>query len=440
MIADVVTIDDVSHVASVVTSLGHHGGLGSRVDIALRARRGQIDLPLFAKVDTRAIEKQLGALKSTIDQPPTDAKMDMAAHAIVPDHPGLTLDVEGGISTIEEAIRARVESAISGGDFDATPIVLEPKIVPARMTAKYLGALDISTVIASYETSFQSDGDQAPRGTNIQIAAKKIDGLILMPNQLVSFNDVVGERSVTNGFQLAWEIFRGEMRPGVGGGTCQVASTLYAASYAAGLDIAERYPHSRPSAYIPLGLDSTVVFPIVDLKMRNTYDFPVVVHAVASSMMLRVELLGGKTPVKVGVKVELIDSTPFTRKLEDDTNLEENTVVKKQAGIRGFKVRKTRTWTPTSGSQPTRTEVTVDDYPATPEIYRVHPGQDPRAMPPLPDDTAKMLEREGKDVAAGNCEGLAETDCTKVTVKYAKGLHETTTLQDAPAATVSLGH
>ena len=104
---------------------------------------------------------------------------------------------------------------------------------------------------------------------------------------MVSFNAIVGDRSEENGFQKSWEIFKGEMVEGVGGGTCQVASTFHAAAFFGGLDVLERLPHSRPSAYIPMGLDSTVVYPIVDLKLRNPHPFPVVVHAKTDGNKLR---------------------------------------------------------------------------------------------------------------------------------------------------------
>ena len=88
-----------------------------------------------------------------------------------------------------------------------------------------------------------------------------------------------GARSEENGFHKAGEIFKGEMIEGVGGGTCQIASTLHAVAFFSGLDIIERLPHSRASAYIRPGLDATVVYPAVDLKLKNPFEFPVVIHA-----------------------------------------------------------------------------------------------------------------------------------------------------------------
>src|SRR6516225_9879693 len=128
------------------------------------------------------------------------------------------------------------------------------------------------------------------------------------------------------------------MVEGVGGGTCQVASTFHAATFFAGFEVLERLPHSRPSAYIPMGLDSTVVYPIVDLKVRNPYPFPVVVHARTEGNKLKMELLGAQRLVKVSFHREIVDSVPYSRKVNEDDKLSGNHVVHKQHGIRGFHI------------------------------------------------------------------------------------------------------
>src|SRR5690606_24218887 len=97
--------------------------------------------------------------------------------------------------------------------------------------------------------------------------------------------------------------------------------TLYAASFFGGLEVLERLPHSRPSAYIPMGLDATVVYPAVDLKIRNPYPFPVVVHAKTIGNKLRVELLGKAKPVRVRFEREVLATIPYKRKIEEDPTL-----------------------------------------------------------------------------------------------------------------------
>src|SRR5262249_61083180 len=91
-------------------------------------------------------------------------------------------------------------------------------------------------------------------------------------------NDTVGGRSETEGYQVAQGISGGEMVDGLAGGTCQISTTLFGAAFFAGLDIVKTTNHSRPSVYTPLGFDATVVWPKTDLKLKNPYEFPVVLH------------------------------------------------------------------------------------------------------------------------------------------------------------------
>jgi hypothetical protein len=284
----------------------------------------------------------------------------------------------------------------------------------------------------------------------------------LEPNQLVSFNAVVGERSEANGFKVAWEIFKGEMRPGVGGGTCQVASTLHAAAMFGGLEIPERLPHSRPSAYITMGLDSTVVFPVVDLKLKNPHPFPLVVHTKVREGTLTIELLGASKPVEVTFSREVVEVLPFKRRIDEEASLQPGHAIKKQAGIRGYRVRRVRTITPSHGG-PSKTEVSTDFYPPTTEIYQVALGGDPRELPALPEDVAQMLaEKEAEKAAAsagksgtavacaGACgaeamspsaEGTApaaSASATPIEVHLGAGVHDAVGDQAAPTKSVSI--
>jgi vancomycin resistance protein YoaR len=219
-----------------------------------------------------------------------------------------------------------------------------------------------------------------------------------MPGEVVSFNANVGPRSVENGFAEAPEIYKGELRPGIGGGTCQVAGTLHAAAYLGGLTVVERASHSRPSGYIRMGLDATVVYPTVDLKLENPYDFPIVVHSAVDKGTLAFELYGARRPATVSFAAATVGSADYKRKIEEVAALPEGKVVLKQHGIRGYSVRKTRTIHLAVGGD--RVEITTDVYPPTFEIYQVAPGTDVDAvLPPLPD--ARTAANEDKPAAPG---------------------------------------
>ncbi len=456
------TAAELGRVVSSLRRLGHEGPLSSRIDVALRARDGAIDVPVPLAVDVEVIEKVAASLKAEIDEPPTDAKLDLAAHTVVPDHAGKFLDLDGAVAKIGTELLTRASHALRTNPQAPVPSeVLEPMLLEpivlavstatARVTADALAKLDISTVVGTFETHFGRGGDQAPRATNIENAAKKLEGLVLQPGQLVSFNAVVGERSEANGFKTAWEIFKGEMRPGVGGGTCQVASTFHAAAFFGGLEILERLPHSRPSAYIPMGLDSTVVYPVVDLKVKNPHDFPVVVHTKIGANTLGIELLGKARPVNVVFARDVVDIFPFARKIEEEPWVKPGQAIKKQGGIRGYRVRRVRTMKYASGAPP-KSEISYDFYPPTTEIYVVAPGTDPNELPAMPQDVLEMLaKKNGEPIPSPNatdavaCAGECAPNPSAppkpaIEVKNGAGVHDPVGDQVAPSKSVSIAH
>ncbi len=370
---------DVAGVVRRAETLGRRGTAAVRFAERLAAARGDIDVPIDVTIDSARTEAVLLPLKDDSDSRPLPARYDFANRRILPGRAGAVLDVDRAIAAIGDAAR-RAASA------PAPDITIElPRAAVAPVASAHaIASLNPRETIAEYSTSFGWLGKDASRAANIQAAASHLDGAVLVPGDVVSFNAVVGPRTVANGFHPAFEIYKGEMMEGVGGGTCQMASTLHAAAVYAGLDIVDRSPHSRPLGYIPLGLDSTVVYPEVDLKLRNPWPFPIAIHTLVSPGIVRVQLLGERKPATVLLSRETLRVEPFTRKIEIHPELAEGRFLRKQKGIRGFEVRVTRrTVTPDGKSHVT---VSVDRYPPTPELFWVAPGLDcDQALPPLPD-------------------------------------------------------
>lgn len=121
--------------------------------------------------------------------------------------------------------------------------------------------------MAQYTTYF--DTRLINRTENIRLAAKALDGKILAPGERFSFNQSVGERTAQAGYKEALIIEGDSFTPGLGGGVCQVSSTLYNAVILAHLEIIERHPHSLPISYVPPGQDATVAYPELDFKFKN---------------------------------------------------------------------------------------------------------------------------------------------------------------------------
>ena len=263
------------------------------------------------------------------------------------------------------------------------------------------------TTLGRFTTTYAHDAEHHARAFNVELAAEAIDGRVLAPGATLSFNDVVGERTAAFGFEKATVLRDRMIAEGTGGGTCQVASTLHAAALLAGMEVVARAPHSRPSGYIRMGLDATVVFPKVDLKLRNPRSTGVVVHAHAARGSLDVWLDGEGDKPAVTLTSEIVERIPFERTIEragkGDRPVPPDTVRVKAFGIPGFRVQRTRTVRAADGGA--RREVHVDEYGPTSEVLVVAPSfdearlarptdaDDPDAPPPTA-PTAPLLRDE----------------------------------------------
>ncbi len=365
------TVDEDA-LAAHLASIGRRGDWLTRLDEAWLARKGEIDVSIHARVPADELAQKLMRTKEERDTHPRSAKIKLADRSVTPHEPGRWLDLFDASERIEQAAKKGETSA-----------ELPVRMIAPRASSEFVATIDTSGLVSKFETRFGFVGNQQGRAQNITRAADGMDGVVLMPGEVISFNDNVGPRSIDNGFTYAPEIYKGEMREGVGGGTCQVASTIHAAAFFGGLSIDERANHSRPSGYIRMGLDATVVYPTVDLRIRNPYEFPIVIHTSIDRGLLSVELRGSAAPVKVDYQTATIGVADYKRKVEEDPSLAAGKIILKQKGIRGHSIKKLRTIVAQNGA--VRVEQSTDVYPPTFEIYRVAPGTDiETALPPLP--------------------------------------------------------
>lgn len=145
-----------------------------------------------------------------------------------------------------------------------------------------------SLVVASRTTKYNA---KIGRATNVSLATKAIDGTILMPGEQFSYNKVVGPRTSARGYVEATVYNSGEVTTGIGGGICQVSSTLYAATKDCGLPATERHAHSLPVHYLPAGYDATVAYGSLDFKFVNAYQYPLMIKGTAVDGNLTIDLI-----------------------------------------------------------------------------------------------------------------------------------------------------
>lgn len=155
-----------------------------------------------------------------------------------------------------------------------------------------------NTLIGKFTTDYSSSG--ANRASNIELAAKFLDGAVIPPCGILSFNEVVGERTELRGFKSAHVIFEGKFIDGVGGGVCQVSTTLYNAAIRAGLDT-DSQCHSLPVSYVAIGFDA-MVSQNADLWILNPFDSPATIRTECKNKKLTVKIYGEKNEWNTGLK------------------------------------------------------------------------------------------------------------------------------------------
>lgn len=335
---------------------------GSAVRRAYERAKGPLDVPLPVTLDADVAIGKLLDIKADVDAPAADAFVDLEAKKLKPEKAGLRLDVYGTLAKIDAAIRAGVDSA------DAVVETIAPKLSAAQ-----LGNVKFDQVLGYFETHYTPGGKSKDRTYNLRLAASRLDGAVVLPGQIFDFNGTVGPRDEAHGYRVAPVIAEGELVDGLGGGTCQISGTLHGAAFFAGLDIVERYPHSRPSYYIKLGLDATVVYPTINFRFRNPFDFPIVLHETVANGLVRAEILGPQRKLTVTYFRRIDEVVPFEESERKTPKLPEGMRVLAQRGIPGFKTTSSRV---VRDGAYARRDKWSDTYPPTTQI--IHVGSSPK--------------------------------------------------------------
>ena len=347
------------------------GGLWPAIRRWLAPSAEIYDSPLVFTLDMARASERLMALGPALYKAPVDARLDLNAHARVPDQAGRELD-----------LALSLENLAQGEREDGAVFRIATRTIPAHVTTGALSATQIERVLSSFETSFAGHG--GPRAVNIRAAARYLTGSLIAPGGTFSFNQAVGARVLERGFTYAPQIVADELEPGVGGGVCQVASTLHAAAVFGGLEVTQRRSHSRPSGYTPLGLDATVLDGELDLKLKNPYETALIVHAfMPTATTLRVELLGRSAPGRVEHFYQVKEQHAFVRRLVVAPGFEAPHSERHQKGMPGYDVVSTVRTTFPDGRRRFRSYTST--YSPVPEVYWVAPGTDPASLPALPE-------------------------------------------------------
>lgn len=213
------------------------------------------------------------------------------------------------------------------------------KYKKAKVTLKDLNVNIFRDLLGNFSTKYDDRNEN--RANNLKLAASKIDGVILSPGEEFSYNTIVGKRSISAGYKEAKIYAGGKIIDGLGGGICQLSSTLYNAVVFANLNVTERHNHQFITSYVQPGRDATVAYGSKDLKFVNNRKYPIKIKVKVDSGVAKVQIYGIKeeNECNISFDVETVSTTEYETKYEKDESLKEGEEKIKQAGANGVVVK-----------------------------------------------------------------------------------------------------
>ena len=313
---------DYGYESDIMTYVMH------RVDALLHGKAMNIRY----KVDGPVAESYFLNYAKAMGEVGTNATITLEGDKVVrqPAKVGRKLDVAATMKRLQEQLQE--------GKVETLELVINESAQPT-ITDKDL--VSITSILGSFTTYF--DGSNTSRAHNIHLASQKIHQTLIPAGGIFSFNQVVGERTPEAGYDDAPVFMGGRLVPGIGGGICQVSSTLFNTALLSGMDIIERDTHFAPVSYIPVGLDATVAWGYIDFRFKNPYSHPIYVIAEEGAGYVTITILGAKEDVPQSVTITKGKEQRIpNKKIEKiDESVKEETV--EEAGHEGVSVDTTRT-------------------------------------------------------------------------------------------------
>lgn len=277
----------------------------------------------------------------------------------------------------------QVHAQVNGVDFaisleQAKQIISEEKeeyVIPLKITIPEITLDDLSKeafpqILGTFTTTYSASNEN--RETNLKLSSEKINGTIIMPGEIFSYNKIVGERTIAKGYKEAAVYSGGKVINGIGGGICQLSSTLYNAVVYANLEIVSRSNHMFLTSYVTAGRDATVSWGTLDFSFKNTRKYPIKVVSIVKNGLVTVEIQGLKEEKEYEVVIEnkVTEVIPYQVKYVKDDKLEEGETQIVQYGANGaksitYKVLKY------NGNVVSREILSTDTYSALERIIKI---------------------------------------------------------------------
>ncbi len=327
-------------------------------------------------------------------------KRENGTFVITPGAAGEVVDPE----TTTAAISAALDSGETG------EIVIEAGITTREPDITEDMLSTITDVLGTFSTDFSSSG--ASRATNVQVGTSKINGTVLMPGEMLSGYELMHPFTESNGYKTAIAYENGMQVDSVGGGVCQISTTLYNASLLAELDIIERHNHSMTISYVKASMDAAIAGTYKDLKVSNPYDTPIYIEGYTSGRTLTFTIYGKETrPSNRKIEFESVTLTttdPGAPTEELDYSLAPGQRVQVQSSHTG-KTSQLYKNVYVDGVQTEHTLLNNDTYQASKAIYRVGPAASTEEAVPEITEIPEETVPEVQPVSPAETEAPAET-------------------------------
>lgn len=211
---------------------------------------------------------------------PVDAYYTQDPFAVYPHENGMDFNI-----SIEDA-----KAVVSSSEQDEYTIPI--KILYPNVTTNMIGTEAFPDLLSSFSTKYAASNQN--RTTNLRLAANKINGTVVMPGETFSYNKVVGARTIAAGYKEAPIYVQGEVVDGLGGGICQITSTLYNAVVYANLEVTQRTNHQFVPSYVTASRDATVVYGSIDFQFKNNRNYPIKLVCSVSGGIANFQIFGLK--------------------------------------------------------------------------------------------------------------------------------------------------
>ncbi len=277
-----------------------------------------IEIPVVNK-EPEAID--IDKIHSEVYKEPQNAYYTKDPFTVYPEVEGVDFDVEAAKELLKE---------------DKDEYVIKLTITEPEITLDEIGTEAFPDQLSTFTTRY--DVSDVDRSTNLRLASEKINGTVLKPGETFSYNKTVGARTIAAGYKNAKVYESGKVVDGIGGGICQVSSTLYNAALLANLEIVERRNHQFVTSYVGAGRDATVVYGQTDFKFKNTRKYPIRIVVTTNAGILKISIFGIKEENEYTFKfnTKTVSSIPYTTQYIEDSSLPAGTEKVEQKGANGL--------------------------------------------------------------------------------------------------------